>query len=418
VKAFKFKLYNHKRNRHLIRQIEIAAGIYNHCIALNAELRLNNTDITRRIVMTRRELNLAIFEGTTDKVLWQPRLETWINHHRAAGTLPERFRDLDYFGIYDALGCSIRYAASAGIEGYQEPADIERTAEQDGSFHITTVRIPSGELRTVHQDIWEDGKLRNRRIVDFAVKTPADLRILTELVERQQFRANVESFTAAAERLGHRGEPTVFLSSSGFTELIKAHAGLPDTIYLLYDHRDEVEVYLEACLRRDDRMIDAALQLPCKIFNLGDHATNEFTPPPILEKYLMPRWQHISERLNAEGRFVHTHWDGNSVTMLPYLQESGLDGVEALPVAPMGDMTLEQIKEAVKDNIVCLDLLPAIHFLSHFSLQETVDFARQVIDMFAPRLILGISDEISQVGEIEKVEAVGELVDSICGLAE
>lgn len=368
--------------------------------------------------MTRKELNLAIFEGTTDKVLWQPRLETWIHHHRAAGTLPERFRDLDYFGIYDVLGCSIRYAASAGIEGYQEPADIEHTAEQDGSLHITTVRIPGGELRTVHRDIWEDGKLLNRRIADFPVKTVADLRILTELVERQQFRANVASFTAAAERLGHRGEPTVFLSSSGFTELIKSHSGLPNAIYLLYDHQDEVEAYLEACRRRDDRMIDAALQLPCKIFNLGDHATNEFTPPPILEKYLLPRWQHISERLNAAGRFVHTHWDGNSITMLPYLQESGLDGVESLTPVPMGDMTLPQIKEAVQDNMICLDLLPAIHFLSHFSLRETVDFARQVIDMFAPRLILGISDEISQVGEIEKVEAVSELVDSVCGLAE
>jgi hypothetical protein len=41
-----------------------------------------------------------------------------------------------------------------------------------------------------------------------------------------------------------------------------------------------------------------------------------------------------------------------------------------------------------------------------------------VIDMFAPRLILGVSDEISQVGEIEKIEAVTELVDDICGLAE
>jgi hypothetical protein len=38
--------------------------------------------------------------------------------------------------------------------------------------------------------------------------------------------------------------------------------------------------------------------------------------------------------------------------------------------------------------------------------------------MFAPRLILGVSDEISQVGEIEKIEAVTELVDDICGLAE
>ena len=35
MKTFQFKLYNHKRNRHLKRQINLAAEIYNHCIALH-----------------------------------------------------------------------------------------------------------------------------------------------------------------------------------------------------------------------------------------------------------------------------------------------------------------------------------------------------------------------------------------------
>jgi hypothetical protein len=158
--------------------------------------------------------------------------------------------------------------------------------------------------------------------------------------------------------------------------------------------------------------------LPCRIFNLGDHATNEFTPPPILEKYLLPRWQRISQRLHDAGRYVHTHWDGNSRLMLPYLLDTGLDGVEALTPEPMGDMTLEGIKEAVGDKMVVLDLLPAIDFLPNHPTSELVDFARKAMDMFAPKLILGISDEISQVGQIEKVEAVSELVDQVCGLAE
>jgi hypothetical protein len=191
-----------------------------------------------------------------------------------------------------------------------------------------------------------------------------------------------------------------------------------DTYYLLADCPSAIEEYLEACDRRDDRLLDVALELPCRIFNLGDHATNEFTPPPILKKYLMPRWQRIAKRMGDAGRFVHTHWDGNSRTMLPYLRETGLHGVEALPPLPMGDMTLEEIKAAVGDTIVCLDLIPAIHFLPHYSTQECLDFTRRVIDMFAPRLILGISDEISQVGEIERVEAITELVDDICGLAD
>ena len=368
--------------------------------------------------MTRRELNLAIFEGTADRVLWQPRLETWIGHHMTYGTMPERFKGMTNLEIYDELGCSIRYAASAGIERYQRRDDIVRITEEHPSHTVYRVRTPVGEITTVCRDVWEGERRVNHRIEGFPVKTVDDLRVFTDLVERQQFRVNAESFRRASDAVGHRAEPTMFLSSSGLTELIKHGAGLVDTYYLLHDHPAEVEAYLEACDRRDDRFLDAALQVPCRIFNLGDHATNEFTPPPILKKYLMPRWQRIADRLHAAGRFVHTHWDGNSRHMLPYLRETRLDGVEALTPEPMGDMTLEMIKEAVGDHIVCLDLIRAIDFLPNFPLAELLDFARKAIDMFAPRLILGVSDEISQVGEIEKIEAISKLVDDICGLAD
>ncbi|HID96494.1 MAG TPA: hypothetical protein EYP53_10645 [Candidatus Latescibacteria bacterium] len=368
--------------------------------------------------MTRRELNIAIFEGTGEGVLWQPRLETWISHHMERGTLPERFRGMSNLEIYDALGCSIRYAASAGIERFEIRDDMVRIEEHHPNHTVLRVRTPVGEICTVYQDIWEDGRLVNHRIKDFPVKTVKDLRVVTDLVNRQQFRANPEDFRRAAKTVGHRAEPTLFLSSSGFTELVKTWCGLPNTYYLLYDHPAEVEAYLEACDRRDDRLIDEALKLPCRIFNLGDHATNEFTPPPSLKKYLMPRWQRIADRLHSEGRFVHTHWDGNSRTILPFLHETRLDGVEALTPAPMGDITLEQIKEAVGNKMVVLDLLPAIDFLPYRPLKEVLEFARRVIDMFAPKLILGISDEISQVGQIEKVEAISKLVDEICGLAD
>jgi len=368
--------------------------------------------------MTRRELNLAIFEGSADAVLWQPRLETWIGHHQHKGTLPDRYKDLDYYGIYDALHCSIRYSAAEGLEQYNDPDDVIVTVEQQGIYHITTFTTPSGSIRQVEQDVYEDGELTNRRIKGFPVQTPADMQVAIDLVEREHFRANMQVYQAAADQLGHRGEPTGWFSSSGFTHMIKHLTGLPNAYYLLHDRPDVVEAYLEACDRRDDRQIEVALQLPHRILNFGDHATNEFTPPPILNKYLMPRWQRLSAKLHEHGRFCHTHWDGNSKTMLPYLKDTGLDAVESLTPFPQCDMTLEEIKAAVGDEMIVLDLIPAIHFLPHFTMEEILDLTRRIIDMFAPKLILGISDEISQVGQIEKVEAITELVDEVCGLAE
>ena len=371
--------------------------------------------------MTRRELNLAIFEGTADAVLWQPRLEEWIRRHEERGTLPHRLRDMSRFEIYDALGCSVRYggyASTSGLERLEVRDDLVRIEERHPSHTVEIVRTPLGEVRTVFRDIWEDDRRVNHRIEEFPVKTVHDLRVATDLVDRQRFRANPDAFDAATRALGPRGEPTLGLSGSGFTELIKRLCGLPGTYFMLQDHPAEIEAYLEACHRRDDRMLDEALKLPCRIFNLGDHATNEFTPPPILKKYLIPRWQRIADRLHSENRFVHTHWDGNSRLMLPYLHETRLDGVEALTPEPMGDMTLEQIKEAVKDKIVTLDLIPVIDFLPNNPTKKLLDFTRRVIDMFAPRLVLGISDELSPPGRIEKVEAVSELIDKICGLAD
>lgn len=373
--------------------------------------------------MTRRELNLAIFEGTTEGVLWQPRLETWISHHMEQGTLPQRFRGMSNLEIYDALGCSVRYLASVHnpftwIERLEIRDDMVKIEEQHPNQTLSKVRTPAGEICTVYRDIWKNGRRVNHRIEEFPVKTIKDLRVAIDLVSRQRFRANPEAFRQAAKTMGHRGEPTVFLSGSGFTELIKEWCGLLNTYYLLHDYPAEVGVYLEACDRRDDRLINEALKLPCRIFNLGDHATNEFTPPPILKKYMIPRWKRIARRLHSEDRFVHTHWDGNSRLMLPFLSKTDLDGVEALTPAPMGDMSLEEMKVAVQDKMVVLDLLPAIDFLPYRPLKEVLEFTRRVIDMFAPKLILGISDEISQIGQIEKVEAISELVDKICGLAE
>ncbi|MBP5273816.1 MAG: hypothetical protein ILO36_02635 [Abditibacteriota bacterium] len=367
--------------------------------------------------MTKKELNLATFRRENSKVLWQPRLEEWYFKNKQNGTLPEKYRDTEHLELYDLLDCSVRYAASAGVIFYHAPdAGIRGSEEIRGNRLYAAVETPAGSLTTVYHLVFDpEGKVINQRIESFPVKTPEELRVAAYITENTLVKADPELFGRHAALMGDRGEPAIILGSAGYTELIKNWAGLINATYLTCDCPDEVEAFLEACDRRDDRMLDAALQLDCKVFNLGDHATDEFTPPPILKKYMLPRWQRLSEHFHRAGRFVHSHWDGNSHTMLPYLKESGLDSVEALTFAPMGNITPEEVKQAVGDEIVCLDLLPAIYFLKDYPAEELLEFTRKVIDMFAPRLILGVSDEISSVGEIEKIEAVSRLVRELNG---
>ena len=50
--------------------------------------------------------------------------------------------------------------------------------------------------------------------------------------------------------------------------------------------------------------------------------------------------------------------------------------------------------------------------MPQYSYQELEEFTLRLLDLFAPNVILGISDEISPPGEIEKVRFVTEIVQS------
>ncbi|MHC4562838.1 MAG: hypothetical protein ACYS8X_08720 [Planctomycetota bacterium] len=368
-------------------------------------------------MITRKELNLAIFEGTTDKVLWQPRLEMWIDHRRNTDTMPDRFKGLDNFGIYDELRSSPRYNVHSGLGSHRDEEFGRRTEEIDHQHVASILETPWGELRTVTKRVWEGEKVVNERIEEFPVSTVEDLRVLTKMTEMVQFKIDPKAFEDSEAAQGDRAASTVMLPSDGFTDLIKSWSGLLNASYLLADYPNEMDAFIDTCHARDDRWLAEIFKIPCRIFNLGDHTTNEFTPPPILERYCMPRWRKIGKLMTDHGRYVHSHWDGNSRHLLPYLKDSGLHAVEALTVEPMGDMTLEGIKAAVGDEIIVLDMIPVIYFLPNYPASDLLDFVKRVIDMFAPRLILGVSDELSAPCEIERIDMVADLIDKTCGLA-
>ena len=367
--------------------------------------------------MTRKELNLAIFQGTTDKVLWQPRLEMWIDHRRNTDTMPDRFKGMDNFGIYDELRCSPRYNVHSGLSSWREEEFGRRTEEIDHNHVAGILETPWGELRTVTKRVWESDQVVNERIEEFPVSTAEGLLILTKMAETVQFKIDPNAFTESEAEQGDRAASSIICQSDAYTDLIKSYSGLINASYLLADCPKEMDAYIEVCHARDDRWLAEIFKIPCPIYNLGDHTTNEFTPPPILERYCMPRWRKISKLMTEHGRYVHSHWDGNSRHLLPYLKDSGLHAVEALTVAPMGDMTLEGIKEAVGDQIVVLDMIPVIYVLPNYPVGDLMDFVKRVIDMFAPRLILGVSDELSAPCEIQRIDMIADLIDKTCGLA-
>jgi hypothetical protein len=132
--------------------------------------------------------------------------------------------------------------------------------------------------------------------------------------------------------------------------------------------------------------------------------------PALFCKYHLPACQRRCEKLHRAGKFVSSHWDGNCLPLLRYAKETGLDGIEAITPRPQGDVTLEEVKDALGNEMFLLDGVPAVFFDETFSVDTLVRCAERVIELFAPRLVLGISDELSSTGDIERVRLIGDLV--------
>jgi uroporphyrinogen-III decarboxylase len=145
--------------------------------------------------------------------------------------------------------------------------------------------------------------------------------------------------------------------------------------------------------------------------NFGDNVHAGVLSPRLFEKYTLPAYQRLGSRLRSAGKFTTAHWDGDVKPLLPFMRATGLSGIEAVTPRPQGDVDLPEVRKAMGEEMYLFDGIAALLFDPLYPLEDLLAQARQCIELFAPRLVLGISDELPSCGDIERIRAVGELVE-------
>jgi hypothetical protein len=187
--------------------------------------------------------------------------------------------------------------------------------------------------------------------------------------------------------------------------------GVERGVYAIYEWGDVVTDYFRALHQNHLRMIDVINASPIQVINFGDNLHCSTLSPALYEEFVLPAYRERCDKLHKAGKWVCSHWDGNTKALLKFARVSGLDGIEAITPWPQGDVTLEEVKDSLGDEIFLLDGIPAIYFDTTFSEDVLAECTEKVIRLFAPKLVLGISDEMSSQGDIERIRLVGKIVD-------
>jgi hypothetical protein len=321
------------------------------------------------------------------------------------GQVPGRYRGMSMIEVYDDLGASPRYATEVlGLLAFRpiiDPQQVKITARSDGPNLTVVQETPLGTIQET--TTYGHG-------TEYPVKSPRDMRVMRFILEHTRFDFDTQAFRAADAAFGERGVVQEYIPRSPLQRLIINFMGLENTIYALNDYPHETHDLMKAIDACDDQMYEAIGDSPIEILNFGENIDAALDSPRLFRQYLIPHYEGRVGQLHKQGKFCHIHMDGTLKPLLPLIKETPFDGIEAATPLPQGDVTLEEIKEALGDKIL-LDGIPAVYFLPEYPTEELEACARRILEMFSPNLILGISDELPPPAEIERVRLVAEIVE-------
>ncbi len=352
-------------------------------------------------------LVMEVYSGRDPgRVIWQPRLEFWYAVNKKRGALPAHLANYTLEELYDYCHASIRYFSNPLKVRYQNVHISEEWIDEKNLRRVW--RTPHGDLEEVlHYDEWNLSCYN----YEYLLKTPADFRIYEYILADEQWYWDEEELARDQARIGSRGVLTFYARRSPLQSLFIERMGFENTVYLMMDQPEVIERHVAVQTAADDAMYALICQAKPPLFNFGENIDANLDPPVYWRRYLLPYYQRRTAQLHSAGIKTSIHIDGSMRPLLKDIPNCPTTAVEACTPLPQGDVSLEEIKQALGDTIL-IDGIPALYFLPIYSMDTLMACTRQVVDLFHPRLILGISDEPPPDSDIERIRAVGEYLES------
>jgi hypothetical protein len=192
--------------------------------------------------------------------------------------------------------------------------------------------------------------------------------------------------------------------------LIVGIMGFKKTVTMIWKHPQRMKDFMMVLEAEHLKQIKAYKGKPVVELNFGDNMHHDLCPPPFFKEYVIPFYQRVMTSVHSQGMVASSHFDGYLKQILPLVQDTCLDGLECVTPVPQGDVTLAEMKEGMGDMFL-RDGIPAVYMCPWTPIKTLRSHVQELMEMFYPRLILGISDLIPANGDVERIRIVKGMVD-------
>ncbi|RKY26340.1 MAG: hypothetical protein DRP83_04490 [Planctomycetota bacterium] len=259
-----------------------------------------------------------------------------------------RLTTADWESLFDAGLGQINHA---NLVRHEHPSFelVETTSQQEGQTRRDIRLITDkGELHEWYLGEWKQ---------EHFIKTPEDYSIMAHALEGVRITSDDRPFVESEAALGDRGITVGQLHGLGLgrTPLMVLQidwVGLErfsmDLAYDLPELLHLVEVLNEIKLEE----IRQAVKTPAAQIKLWENLSIETLGPVYYKRHMAPLYKQILEIMNAAGKRLLVHYDGQLKVVAEDIAALDIDGIDSLTEPPEGNMTIREARQAWPDKFL------------------------------------------------------------------
>ena len=360
-----------------------------------------------------QSLRSLLAGASAHDIVWTADISYWIAGRRYAGVAdPAWDTEQGYLALCRDLGILPYYWYDKFWLGHPVYDDVVTVVTEANGDDTTTRcwRTPLGDLREETTFLPQSCSVGVTR---YPVQTEADLRALVYLIEHRRMVPDcLDEYPArAALWAASDGLPSIALPRSPLSAFLYEWAGVENGIYLIADCPDLVSHLFALMEAQEAPIIDAVCQAAPPLVHFADNLSSD-NLAGYYDRYMAGPHSGRLERLHAAGVSCAVHLDGTVAALLPKLARVGFDAIEALTPYPAGDLRVEEMRAATRnDSVILWGGVPGVMFAPPYTWQDMQAHVRQLLDAWrGTRFIVGVADQIPPDGDIDFCRRITALI--------
>jgi len=329
------------------------------------------------------------------RVVYAPNYWQWFWHHRRHGRLPEELANcgdhLDMLGVLGLdvfsrnLYCDQRRCWFGGlaVERFERGECVQAETEQpNGDLVIErTYRLPSGQLTERQRYVAAESTLVQEKFLmdDYATQFP----LFEAFVAHRHWTFQPGQWHHWAIRVGERG---LLIAGELFSPLKLLHLvlGPVNTTYFLTDEPERAKALLaihEAAQLDLVRQM-AAAGVPAMM--AMDNLDSAFHTPEYIERCSASFYEKASTLCHEHGSTFFIHACGRQKKNLKRIASYGVDGLEGVASAPLGDVELDEAFAETDGRFLITGGISAMEIDRLKTRQAVFDYVGSLFDRLRP----------------------------------